>query len=121
MKQNITKEQLLDLRPLLDKDKENEFWRYSLEKYDICVDNTSDEDISEQFTIGKLLEILANFNFQYFDIRYLSNDPNKNLAKSRKVSLSVYEIAGNPIFKEFFNEEMCDALWDAFKYSLTLD
>lgn len=108
MKQHITTDQFLELESILNPDLEepNKFWRYKLEDYGIDVDNCGDEFIAEEFTIGKMIQILSRKH--YFACgKYMNNSCE---------DLYGVIITEEKIFDE--HEELCDALWEAIKYFL---
>lgn len=105
MKQHITVEQFYEIEPILNPDLEepNIFWRYKLEEYDICVDNCGDEFIAEQFTIGKMFEILKEYEA---DINIYRSS---NQITLWNATLCLFENQ---------KEQLCDTLWEAIKYML---
>jgi hypothetical protein len=113
MKQHIAVEQFLELKLILnDAEEPNEFWRYDLEKYGIYVDNSSDEFITEQFNIGKMVEILKRFlpTITFYEFSSIVEIIPKNKADKP-----------NYLVVEFEKEELVDALWEAVKYIIKED
>lgn len=104
MKQHITLEQFNDIELILNPDIEEpyEFWRYKLEEYGIEVDNCSDEFISEQFTIGKMIEISSE-NF-----------------KTVITQGNLWWVGNVNKTFSFNSEELCDALWECVKYVIAM-
>jgi hypothetical protein len=71
-------------------------------------------------TVGKMIEILDGLQLPYFDIRYNDTNPLVNFIKSRHVIIQTYSEDGFPAFEDFYNDELCDALWNAIKYVINM-
>lgn len=113
MKQHITDEQLLEIgynkcvRTVIAKNKQDRF----IKEYDLSGNKSQwEEHISEQFTISRMIEILIDYEPR---IDVLSKDEFKVVLWKDTLISSDYT--------EYIERELCDALWEAVKYTMKAD